>query len=53
LRDDLYGVLLGDLAALIATSPEKARNQFRWVLELNEVWREILNQVRLQNAGDG
>jgi hypothetical protein len=52
LRDDLYGVLLGDLSALVATRPEEARQHFRWVLEWNEVWREILSGLRSENAGD-
>lgn len=51
-RDDLYGVLLGDLAALVATQSEEVRQQFRWVLDIHEVWREMLQETRSRNTDD-
>lgn len=50
LRDDLYGVLLGELAALVATQSEEDRRQFQWVLDIDEFWRGALTRARSRNA---
>lgn len=52
LRDDLYGVLLGDLAALVATQSEEAQRRFQWVLDLDAFWREMLSATRSKNVDD-
>jgi len=51
-RDDLYGVLLGDLAALVATQSEEARQRFKWVLDIAAFWREMLREIRSRNVDD-
>lgn len=51
-RDDLYGVLLGDLAALVATQSDEARQRFQWVLDIDAFWREMLREIRSKNVDD-
>lgn len=52
LRDDLYFVLLSDLAALVAIQSEEAQRQFRWVLDLDEIWRDMLREIRSKTIDD-
>ena len=45
-RDDLYGTALADLAGRVSTQAEGMQQQFRWVLDADQLWRDLLSLAR-------
>ena len=52
-RDDLYGALLADLAALVARQSEETQLRFKWVLDHDELWRDLLKEASRARAAHG
>lgn len=42
-RDQLYGNALAELAARVPTQPAAVQERLHWIVEANEVWRDLLS----------
>ena len=45
-RDALYGAMLADLAARVSVQTEEMRQRLRWILDADELWRDLVRLAR-------
>jgi hypothetical protein len=45
-RDTLYGTVLADLAGRVSLQTEELQQRLRWILDADELWRDLLSLAR-------
>ena len=48
-RDELYGNVLAEVAERVSTQTDAVQERLRWIVEANEIWRDLLTHREAQD----